>query len=194
MALDDTDGINADNIFATFEEYVGLQVRDGIVWGTNNQPTYDTTIIVDSGYFGGGTDGPDPTYYGGDLTPVDNRIVASGIYSVLLNQTRLYTSVRNLRAWLVKSSYTGDYTLYDQTNKAYMSDTYRQTLTTPQPTNLKRDKIINATTLESYFTTLQSVWSTKKNNTYTVQKVVCHVNCHASCHSSGGLLGTGLFC
>jgi len=184
MALDDTNGINADNIFATFEDYVGTTVRDTIIWGQNNLPQYiDGTIVVDSSYFGGGTEGPDPTFGGANLVPVNESINASGIYSVLLGQTRLYTQVRKLRAQLLLTG-TPQSIIYDQTEKSYMADAYRQTLTVSTPSNLARGKIITSVTLESFFTTLQSNYTTKSNNTYFKQSSVCHTSCHNSCHSS----------
>jgi hypothetical protein len=65
-----------------------------------------------------------------------------------------------------------------------MADAYRQTLTVSTPSNLARGKIITSVTLESFFTTLQSNYTTKSNNTYFKQSSVCHTSCHASCHSS----------
>lgn len=185
MALDDTDGIMAQNIVDTFNEYVLTTVNDGIVWGQDNPPMYGSTLVVPTSQFGGSSSGTDPVYTGYDLLPADgsDKIVATNIYNTLVIQTRLYTQIRKLRAQLILTG-SPQSVLFDQTEKAFMADAFRQTFTTPQPSGLARGKTITAVTLESFFTTLQAGYTAKANNTYFYQSSVCHTSCHASCHSS----------
>lgn len=183
---DEPDGITAQNIVDAFNEILLADVNDNIIWGTDAQPTYNGHIVGGltgpaGAWYGGSTAGIDPTYDGTSLPRAgDNMIEAAKIYSTLLAQTRLYTVVRKMHASL---TLTGTGIVYDQTQKAYMSDPYKQTLTTGQG-NIKSGKLITTGDLETFFTLLDAQYLVKEANAYPNPDTICHTSCHSSCHSS----------
>jgi hypothetical protein len=46
--------------------------------------------------------------------------------------------------------------------------------------------LIGTTQLETFFTNLQTQYTTARDNTVTIQVDVCHASCHSSCHSNRG--------
>lgn len=49
-----------------------------------------------------------------------------------------------------------------------------------------KQSTIGVTQLETFFTNLQTQYTTAQNNTVTIQVDVCHASCHSSCHSNRG--------
>ena len=184
-----TNPITPQNIVDRFKDFVTDTANSTIIWGTNNKPFSQMPDAT----FAGTTDGTTITATGSSIGSTGNTITASNIVNALLTETALYTNIRNLRAVLnvVLSYYGGDYpggggVIYDQTAKAYLNTDYRQTLNTVASTNVESAKIISATNLETFFTNLQTEYSTQSVNTATIQVDVCHASCHGNCHSNRG--------
>jgi len=184
-----TNPITPQNIVDRFKDFVTDTANSTIIWGTNNKPFSQMPDAT----FAGTTDGTTITATGSSIGSTGNTITASNIVNALLTETALYTNIRNLRAVLnvVLSYYGGNYpggggVIYDQTAKAYLNTDYRQTLNTVASTNVESEKIISATNLETFFTNLQTEYSTQSVNTATIQVDVCHASCHGNCHSNRG--------
>ena len=184
--------ITSQNIVDRFADFVTTTANTGITWGTNNKPF---SQMPDS-YLGGTTDGSTVTATGDSIGLTGDNITAANIVNALLAETALYTNIRNLRAVLnVVLTFTGSKNaiypggggvVYDQTAKTYLNTDYRQTLNAVASTNVESGQIISATNLETFFTNLQTEYSTQSVNTATIQVDVCHASCHGNCHGNRG--------
>jgi hypothetical protein len=195
MATTLTGQIKAQDIVSRFSDFVVATANSGISWGTNALPTYNgSTPVVDSSYFGGTNSGKSIGISGANITPTNNRITAQNIYSSLLAETTSYTSIRNLNAKLYITHTPGDPELvYNQTNIAYMSNSYLQPVSVSAG-QVSSDNNITVSGLEGLMINLQSAYNTARSVTVNITTTICHVSCHNSCHSSSGLLGFSLFC
>lgn len=189
-----TNPIEENNLAGRFADYVVATANAGIVWGTNANPTYtDGTEVVTDLAFGGTTAGRTNTLSGADLKgSTGNVINAASITAAVRAETAAYLSIRNLQARLNVTGPGGNAgtrptagIVYDETNKAYLSSTYKLTLgsVTGNPT---ANTPISATGLQSYFTNLRTAYTTARDTTVTLTRNVCHASCHNSCHSSRG--------
>jgi hypothetical protein len=175
-----TDPITPQNIVDRFKDFVTDTANSSIIWGTNNKPFGE----MPDGYFGGTTSGSTITVTGSSIGLKGDNITAANIVNALLTETALYTNIRNLRALLFLTGNTASYYIYDQTQKAYLNTDYKQTLNTVNTENVESNQTISATNLETFFTNLQTEYSTQLSNTQTIQIDVCHSSCHGNCHSS----------
>lgn len=184
-----TNPVTPQNIVDRFADFVTSTANSSIVWGTNNKPFSE---MPDS-TFDGTTSGTTITATGNSIGVTGNTITASNIVNALLTETALYTNIRNLRALLNVTGgggNTGNYgspgIIFDATNKANLNTSYRQTLNTVDVSNVSTGNIITLSNLETFFTNLQTEYSTQAANTQTIQVDVCHASCHSSCHSNRG--------
>ena len=206
-----TNNINAQNIVDRFADYVVATGNASIVFASNAVP-----FGVYSAYFpniwGGTTTGKAIGITGTDLGGAGSTITAATIVSVLRAETTAYTRIRNLRAVLFITG-TGFITprpngqastptdlrvdagpitgqgpgiIYDQTSKANLSTTYLQTLGATTSTGISTGSNITTANLETFFTNLQTAYTTARNTTHLQQENVCHASCHTNCHSSRG--------
>jgi len=182
--------ITPQNIVDRFKEFVTDTANSSIIWGTDNKPFSQ----MPDGTFGGTTLGTTITATGSYIGSSGGSILASNIINALLTETALYTNIRNLRALLnVTLTYQGGGAypggggiIYDQTQKAFLNTSYRQTLNSVNNSDVVSGNKITASGLETFFTNLQSEYSTQLSNTQTIQIDVCHASCHGNCHSSRG--------
>jgi hypothetical protein len=181
--------ISPQNIVDRFADFVTTTANSSIVWGTNNIPFSQ----FDPAQFAGTTSGATITATGNSIGLVNSNITAANIVNALLTETALYTNIRNLRALLNVTGgggNTGSYgspgIIYDNTQKSNLNTSYRQTLNTVNISNVQADQIITIANLETFFTNLQTEYSTNAANTVTIQVDVCHASCHSSCHGNRG--------
>lgn len=217
--------IGGQNVVNRFNAIVVASVNSGIVWTRDNKPFGE---MADT-YFN--TISPYPDY----TTPFSGQINAQSIYDAALTVCRELSVVRKLRARLNvtqtgsspwnKSTASANQTynppatggvpggiVYDQTEVANMSASYRQTIS-----SIGRDDVISGEiitragiqgggvpiylpspaapqtqnpsgyvgqTLTGFFNACANTLSTLRNNTTTVTITVCHASCHSSCHGS----------
>jgi len=182
-----TNNINSQNIVDRFADYVTATARAGISWGTNAVPFGEFSAA----YFGGVTTGRPIGISGATISPVGGTITASTIYSVLVNETAAYTSIRNLRALLFVAGGGGNTGsrgspgyIYDATAVAYMNSNYLQSAGSPANAGVASGNNISTANLESFFNNLRSTYNSARSSTVTIQVDVCHASCHSSCHGS----------
>lgn len=200
-----TNPIRPQNIVDRYEDFVTATANSGIVWGTNapgpsytdaNGNTYNDTS---SGIFGGSTGGTSISIGGQSLANAGDTITASNIVNTLIGETALYTNIRNLRVRITISGSGGNSgsrrssgTVIDQTQKAYMSTSYRQTIdqsfvnTHGGNENVAAGQAVSSSNLEAFFANLQAAYQARANTTYDYQNTVCHNSCHSNCHSARG--------
>ena len=181
--------ITSQNIVDRFKDFVTDTANSTIIWGTNSKPFTEMPDAT----FAGTTAGTTITATGSSIGSTGNTITASSIINALLTETALYTNIRNLRAVLNVTGAggnTGNYgapgIIFDTTSKANLNITYRQTLNSVNVSNVSTGNTITSSNLETFFTNLQTEYSTQSANTQTIQVDVCHSSCHASCHSNRG--------
>lgn len=188
--------INKQNIVDRFADFVVATANSNIVWGLNNRPSvYFTSTYIGFEPFGGDTTGKSIAVSAANIT--DTLVTASTIYNVLVQETQRYSNIRNLRA-IVNVTGGGGNTpagpltpstpgaVFDQTQKAFLSDTYLQSLGTPANAGVASGQNVRSTNLESFFANLQSQYNTYRDTTVTITANVCHSSCHSSCHASRG--------
>jgi hypothetical protein len=182
-----TNNINPQNIVDRFADYVTATASAGISWGTNAVPFAEFS----TSYFGGRTTGRPIGISGANISAVGGTITASTIYSVIVNETAAYTSIRNLRAQLFVTGNGGNSGsrptagyVYDAVAVAYMNSNYLQGLGTPTNAGVASENNISTTNLESFFDNLRTIYGTRRSSTVTIQVDVCHASCHSSCHNS----------
>lgn len=193
-----TNPVTAQNIVDRFEEWVPDHANAGIVWGTNNNPEYSGVEVTLDASFGGTTDGLSMSADGDDIKADGSELIdADAIYNALVTETNRYTSIRKLRARLNVTGTSGESNLdkgpigtygivYDETNVAYLSSNYLQTITNPDNANVEAGELIDDTNLETLFSNFRSAYNTKRDVTITLTRDVCHASCHSSCHGSRG--------
>jgi len=189
-----TNPVEDQNIVDRYADYVVATANSGIVWGTNANPTHsDGTEVIPDSAFGGSTSGKSIGINGGSLKDNGELITASGIYNTLLNETYNYSRIRKVRAVLNVTGGGGNTgsrpspgIIYDSTNVAHMSDSYRVGLGTPSNNGVSSSSIIDDNGLEQFFATLRTSYNTARETTHTYQTDVCHASCHSSCHGSRG--------
>lgn len=181
--------VNPQNIVDRFVDFVTTTANSSIVWGTDNKPFVD---MPDS-TFAGTTAGTTVTATGSSIGNTGEIINASNIVNALLTETALYTNIRNMRAILNVTggggntgSYPSPGIIYDATNKSNLDISYRQTLNAVSNANVASGYTVSTTNLETFFTNLQTEYSTQAGNVATIQVDVCHSSCHSSCHSNRG--------
>jgi hypothetical protein len=200
-----TNPIEENNLASRFADYVVASANGSIVWGTNAVPTTaapvpnapEYVLAADlagsQAYFDGSTAGRATTLSGATLKGATGETInAASITAALRAETAAYLSIRNLNA---KLNVTGDGgnngtrgtagVIYDVTSKAYMNSSYLLTLGTVSG-NPVGGTTISAPGLETYFTNLQTRYTTVRDTTVTIQRDVCHASCHSSCHGSRG--------
>jgi hypothetical protein len=181
--------ITPQNIVDRFKDFVTDTANSNIIWGTDNKPFSEMPDAT----FSGTTAGATITATGSSIGFTGDTITASSIINALLTETALYTNIRNLRAIknVVLSYYGGDYPggggiVFDATNKSNLDITYRQTLNSVDVSSVSTGNTITSSNLETFFTNLQTEYSTQAANTVTMQVDVCHASCHGNCHSNRG--------
>jgi hypothetical protein len=181
--------ITPQNIVDRFKDFVTDTANSTIIWGTNSKPFTEMPDAT----FAGTTAGTTITATGSSIGSTGNTITASSIINALLTETALYTNIRNLKAVLNVTGgggNTGSYgspgVIFDATSKSNLNITYRQTLNSVNFSNVVSGNTITASGLETFFTNLQTEYSTQSANTQTIQVDVCHSSCHSSCHSNRG--------
>lgn len=189
-----TNPIEDQNIVDRYADYVRAAANTGIVWGTNSNPTHsDGTVVLDDSYFGGDTGGRGIGIGGGNLGGTGAVITASTIYNTLLTETYNYSRIRSVQARLNVTGGGGNTgsrpspgIIYDQTNIAHMSDSYRVDLGSPSNNGVSSTSLITDEGLEGFFSTLRNSYNAARGSTVTVTTDVCHASCHSSCHGSRG--------
>jgi len=215
--------IGGQNIVNRFNAIVVAEVNANIGWGLDNKPFGEMA----NSYFGGNTSGiPDYT------TPLTGTITAQTIYDSATAAMRTMSSVRKLRARLnvtqtgsspwnrstasANQTYNPPATggvpggiVFDETQYAYMSTGYQQTVGTISRSDVQSSYIItragieggyvgltlsdNTTTnpssfrglaLNGFFQDCRTKMIALKDTTTTVTITVCHASCHSSCHGS----------
>jgi hypothetical protein len=182
-----TNPINAQNIVDRFVDYVVATANSGISWGTNAAPFAE----FDTANFGGTTSGRGVSINGSSINATP--ITASTIYNALVEETRTFSNIRNLRAQLfvtggggnIGSRPTAGY-VYDQTAVAHMNTSYRQVQNTIGNGGVTAGNTISVTNLQQFFANCQAEYNARRGNTVTIQVDVCHASCHSSCHGSRG--------
>jgi len=181
-----TNPINAQNIIDRFADYAPATANSGIVWGTNSVPFSGFA----TSYFGGTTSGRSIGISGSTIN--GNPIDASTINTAIENETAAYSQIRNLNAIRTVTgpggndgTYANPGQIFNQTQKAYLSSSYIQTLSAAGVTLTSGSQITSAG-LESKFTDLRTRFNSLVSNTVTVNINICHSSCHSSCHGSRG--------
>ena len=179
-----TNPINAQNIVDRFADYVVATANANIVWDSANKP-FPEAVTSDFSASAGKAIG----ISGGSLTYPDGGIITKAtIYNTLITETARYTSIRKIRARLIIGTGSGNktreaYTGFDQTAVAHMSGTGYESAITGLPALAATPSVSN---LQTFFTNLQTKYTTERNDTQTYSKTVCHSSCHSSCHNSRG--------
>jgi len=181
-----TSPITAQNIIDRFADFAPASANSGIVWGTNSVPFSGFS----TSYFGGTTAGRSIGISGSTIA--GNPINAATINTAIENETAAYSQIRNLNARQNVTGVTsniGTYQtpglIFNQTQKAYLSSSYVQSLSAAGVT-LSSGTQITDTGLEAKFTDLQTRFNSLVSNTITVTINICHSSCHSSCHGSRG--------
>jgi hypothetical protein len=181
--------ITPQNIVDRFKDFVTDTANSTIIWGTDSKPFSQMPDAT----FEGTTAGTTITSTGSSIGTSGGIITAVNIVNALLTETALYTNIRNLRALLNvtggggnNGSYGSPGIIYDATSKANLNITYRQTLNSVNVSSVSTNNTITSSNLETFFTNLQTEYSTQSANTQTIQVDVCHASCHSSCHSNRG--------
>ena len=184
-----TDPILPQNIVDRFKDFVTDTANSTIVWGTNSKPFTDMPDET----FAGTTAGTTITATGANIGTTGLPITAANIVSVLTSETALYTNIRNLRALLNVTGGGGNTgsqgtpgIIYDQTQKANLNISYRQTLSSVSNSNVSSGQTISESNLETFFTNLRTEYASKRDVTQQIQVDICHASCHSSCHGSRG--------
>lgn len=166
-------------IIDRFRDFVTNVSNTGIHWGTDHLPFPQ----MPASYFKGPISGEPISISINDLGVSGNKISASEIYNVLVNETNKYTNIRYLHArrYLTGSGYN-----FDETRVANMNDTYEQNIGAVSNAGIVGGAEISASGLNNFFTNLQNAYIAKRNNTTTVTITYCHSSCHSSCHGSRG--------
>lgn len=205
-----TNPITPQNIVDRFADYVATTANASIVWGTNANPTMDTSpvsgvtavveVIPDS-VMGGSTSGKTIGITGTNLGAAGDTITASTIYNTLVAETNVYTRIKNMRARgrvtggggntgtrLRNTSNTGVAyrELLNTVNKTHMSTSYVSSIGSPANGGVASGQTISSSNLETFFTTLRTSYTTKRDATTEYITSVCHASCHSSCHGSRG--------
>lgn len=188
MAL--TNPIEENNVITRFSDYVTTPANSDIIWGTNALPFTE----MPSSNFAGTTSGAaHSSDLASDIANNSNLITASRIYDVLVAETQLYTNIRKLRAILFVEGDGGNTgtrptagNVYDQTNVAHLSTSYRQSLSAVANNSTSTGNTVGVTQLQGFFQNLQDEYNSKRNTTTTIQIDVCHASCHNNCHGSRG--------
>jgi len=181
-----TNPITAQNIIDRFADFAPAAANSGIVWGTNSVPFSGFS----TSYFGGTTAGRSIGITGADIN--QNPITASVINTAIENETAAYSQIRNLNATQTVTgpggntgSYPNPGQIFNQTQKAYLSSSYAQTLSAAGVT-LTSGTQMSASGLEAKFADLQTRFNSLVSNTVTVNVNICHASCHSSCHAARG--------
>lgn len=202
--------VNPQNIVDRFADYVTATANASIVWGTNANPTMDTSpvsgvtavveVIPDS-VMGGTTSGRAIGITGTSIAAVGTTITAANIYNTLVAETNACTRIKNMRARgrvtggggntgtrLRNTSNTGVAyrELLNTVNKTYMNSTYDSAIGSPANGGVASGQTISVANLQTFFTTLRTSYTTKRDATSEYITSVCHASCHSSCHSSRG--------
>ena len=190
--------VNKFNVVDRFSDFVTTTANAGIVWGTNNRPSpYFTSQYLGFEPFGGTTAGIPIDKQAVSNTITDAIITAGTVYNVLVQETRKYSSIRNLRARVNVTGAGGNTPLgpltpstpgivFDQTAKSYLSTTYLQSLGTPGNAGVSSGQNVRSANLENFFSNLQSQYNVYRDTLVTLTVNVCHSSCHSSCHGSRG--------
>jgi hypothetical protein len=181
--------INPQNIANRYSDYVTAVANAGITWGNNAKPFEE----MDVNQFGGDTSGRAISITGNSIGEVGTVITAINIYNTLVTETATYTNIRNLRAILNVEGGGGNTgsrpnpgVIYDGTAVAHMNADYRQSIGTPDASNVSSGDEVTSANLQQFFTNLATSYNTARGTTTTVQTNVCHASCHSSCHGSRG--------
>jgi len=184
-----TSPITTQNIVDRFADYVRDTANANISWGTNSVPFSE----MSTSYFGGTTTGKTIGITGSTIGATGDIITASQVYNVLLAETKVYTSIRNLRAILFVDGGGGNTgsrptpgTIYDSTAVAYLNTGYQDTSIAPSTDGAQAATTVSELGLETLFGNMRNAYNTVRGNTVTVQINVCHASCHSSCHGSRG--------
>jgi len=193
-----TNPVTAQNIVNRFKEFVVDHANGGIVWATNTNPTYSGVTVLTDAFMGGNSDGKSISIDGDDIKADGSELIdANAIYNALVTETNRYTSIRKVRARLNVTGVSGTSNtdkgpigtfgiVFDQTQVAYLSDDYLQTITDPDNASVSAGEIIDDDNLETLFSNFRAAYNSERDNTITLTRNVCHASCHSSCHSSRG--------
>lgn len=181
--------INAQNIVDRYSDYVTAVANANIAWGTNAKPFEE----MDVNQFGGSTGGRAIGITGNSIGEVGTVLTALNIYNTLVTETAAYTNIRNLRATLNVEGGGGNTgsrptpgIVIDTTGIAHMNADYRQSIGTPNASNVSSGEEATIANLQQFFTNLAASYNTARETLTTVQTNVCHASCHSSCHGSRG--------
>lgn len=199
----------AQNIVNRYVDYVTYPANDGILWGTNNNPTYGTyEIFVDSVFggstFNGSTGGIPISINGSSIVGPNGQITAASIVNTLLNETNRYTLIRTGRVRLIVTGGGGNKSaggpianpagvVFDQTAVFYAHPTAigpAGTITSSlinslaSQAGLVSGSLITKNTIESFFGLLRAQYLAIRNAVTLYDSSVCHSSCHSSCHGS----------
>lgn len=205
-----TNPIKAENIMARFADYVAATANGSIVWADNANPIYtdptdnSTHEVIPDSSLGASTSGISPTVIGS----ADGTLIrATDVVTALVNETNRYRNIRQVRARLNVTGAGGNKpagpvnvntannstplgVVYDDTQVAYVTDTYRTgviaTTSSPNPAdyNIADNQKISVTNLQSYMDALKTAYTTARDTSTDITTDVCHASCHTSCHSS----------
>jgi hypothetical protein len=187
------DPINVTDIIARYQDFVTAAADNQLpIWGTDAVPFSQ----MPTSYFAGTTTQPVNLIEldSADLVPSPDIIDGSDVHNALLTETNKYTNIRQMRAILNvtggggnRGSYSSPGVIYDQTRLAYMSSSYRQSLSSVAGSNvIATGYIISRSDLETYMQGLENAFLAARNNVQTVTINICHSSCHSSCHGSRG--------
>lgn len=196
--------VNSQNIVNRYSDFVTYSANDGILWGTNNNPTYGTYEIFADSVFGGSTGGIPISINGSSIVGPNGQITAASIVNTLLNETNRYTLIRTGRVRLIVTGGGGNKSaggpianpagvVFDQTAVFYAHPTSvgpAGTITSSQINSLASQSglvsggLITTNTLEAFFYLLRDQFLAIRNAVTLYDSSVCHSSCHTSCHGS----------
>lgn len=185
-----TNPINKQNVVNRFADYVQATANSGIYWGTNAYPFPE--FSGNAGIFGGPTTGKPIQITGESIAAnANDEITAQNIYNTLIAETNRYTKIRNMRAILWVGGGGGNTgtrstpgTVFDQTQPAYLNDSYLQTVTAGVD-DVSSGNVATASGMETMFSNMRASYNAARAvSAGTWQVNVCHASCHSSCHGS----------
>jgi hypothetical protein len=123
-------------------------------------------------------------------------INATTLVTALINDTRAFTAIRNIRVRLtIQASGAEPYNagtkidggvVYDVTAKAYLTNAYSRDPGVNGATySIARDQVVTASNLEDFFDALKTRYNTLvAENIPLFEVTTCHANCHNNCHTA----------
>lgn len=169
--------IKIQDIVDRFVEYVPNFANSYIFYGTNNP----INAAFESSFGGPNTGLPSSIDVQDVANNINIAIKAVDIYTGLLTETRAYTGIRKAR---LRYSIAGVGLIYDNTDVAYLNDTYKINIPQVAKSGVVAFQTISAANLEQFMANLRTAYEEIRNTVADINLTVCHSSCHSNCHSS----------